>query len=282
MPCWWHAIGGRRMARNVTIGRRGGGRNKGSGLASLLIAPFLFLGPTSALAADCAQFIQDLNYPDGTARPPGQTINKGWRLKNCGDTTWSGYTAVRISGSFGPTSFSVPTVPPAVNVYLCPTITVPTTPGTHRATYRLSGPQGQLGDPFWVDVVVQSQPTNDCAQFIQDLNYPDGTVVSPGQTINKGWRVKNCGDTTWSGYTAVRISGSFGPTSFSVPTVPTGVNVDLYTNITVPTTAGTHRATYKLSGPGGQFGDPFWVEVVVQSQPTNDCAQFIQDLNTPA
>jgi hypothetical protein len=116
-----------------------------------------------------------------------------------------------------------------------------------------------------------NRPNNtdtDCARFVSDLNYFDGTVVSPGETINKGWRLSNCGDTTWStagGYQAVRIGGSYGPTSFNIPTVDPGQPGDLYADITVPTTAGTHRATYQLEGPAGTFGDPFWVEIVVQT-----------------
>jgi hypothetical protein len=214
--------------------------------------------------------VADLNYPDGTVVARGQTINKGWRLANCGDTTWSaggGYRAVRTGGSYGPSSFSVPTVAPARDGDLYVSITVPTTAGTHRATYRLEGPRGPFGEPFWVEVVVRATPTNDCARFVADLNYPDGTVVARGQTIRKGWRLANCGDTTWSaggGYRAVRTGGSYGPSSFSVPTVAPGKNGDLYVNITVPTTAGTHRATYRLEGPRGRFGEAFWVQVVVR------------------
>jgi murein DD-endopeptidase MepM/ murein hydrolase activator NlpD len=65
-------------------------------------------------------------------------------------------------------------------------------------------------------------PETDCSKFVADLNYPDGTVVAPGQTINKGWRLSNCGDTIWStdgNYRAVKVSGSYGPASFNIPTV---------------------------------------------------------------
>ena len=228
---------------------------------------------------DCSEFVADLNYPDGTVVLPGQSINKGWRLSNCGDTTWSsaaGYRAVRISGSYGPTSFNIPTVGPGQTGDLYANITVPTTAGTHRATYKLEGSGGTFGEPFWVEVVVEQEAVTDCSKFVADLNYPDGTVVLPGQSINKGWRLSNCGDTTWSsaaGYRAVRISGSYGPTSFNIPTVGPGQTGDLYANITVPTTAGTHRATYKLEGSGGTFGEPFWVEVEVKQ----GAAEYIVD-----
>ncbi len=246
--------------------------------AIALLLCFLVIPAGQASAADCATFNADINYPDGTTVAPGQTINKGWRLNNCGTTYWSGYRAVRVGGTFGPTAFDVPTVAPGTTGDLYANITVPTTSGLHRATYKLEGRNGQFGESFWVEVNVVAP--NDCAAFVADLNYPDGSQVSPGQTINKSWRLRNCGDTTWSGYSAVRISGSFGPTSFSVSTtVSPGTTVDLYTDITVPTTSGTHRATYKLEGPRGQFGDSFWVEVNVVASPTNDCAAFVADLN---
>src|SRR5574341_1524989 len=104
----------------------------------------------------------------------------------------------------------------------------------------------------------------DCAAFVADLNYPDGSQVDPGQTITKGWRLRNCGTTNWSGYRAVRVGGSYGPSSFAVPGVAPGTTGDLYTSITVPSTSGTHRATYQMQGPSGQFGDVFWVEVNVE------------------
>ena len=226
-------------------------------------------GPT-----DCSSFVSDLNYPDGTMVSPGESFTKGWSLSNCGDSTWSaagGYRAVRVGGNYGPTSFDVPTVEPGATGDTWVGITAPTIAGSHRATYLLEGPVGRFGDPFWIEIVVGEEPTTNCSSFVSDLNYPDGTEVSPGQTINKGWRLSNCGDTTWStagGYRAVRTGGSYGPTSFDVPSVGPGQNGHLYANITVPTTPGTHRATYKLEGPGGTFGDPFWIEIRVRETQT--------------
>jgi hypothetical protein len=101
--------------------------------------------------------LADINYPDGSQFPPG--FNKGWRLSNCGDTTWdSSYRAIRISGSYGPVSFAVPAVAPGQTGELWATFTAPTTPNTYRATYKLEGPSGQFGDPFWVEIVVIAPP----------------------------------------------------------------------------------------------------------------------------
>jgi len=248
-------------------------------VVALLLA-FVVIPAGRASAADCATFNRDLNYPDGTQVSAGETITKGWRLNNCGTTNWSGYRAVRVGGSFGPSSFAVPGVAPGTTGDLYTSITVPSTAGLHRATYRMQGPSGQFGDSFWVEVNVDS-PTYSCAEFVADLNYPDGSQVTSGQTIHKGWRLKNCGALYWLGdHRAVRISGSFGPASLGLPVVNPGATGDIYTDITVPTTPGLHRATYRLENPNGQFGDTFWVEVNVVS-PTYSCSAFVADVNYP-
>ena len=116
-------------------------------------------------------------------------------------------------------------------------------------------------------------PVDDCAEFVADLNYPDDTGVSAGETIRKGWRLDNCGDTSWStegGYRAVRTAGSYGPASFAIPSAGPGQIADLYTDITVPDTAGTYRSTYRLEGPRGAFGTEFWVQIVV-AEPPDPC-----------
>jgi pimeloyl-ACP methyl ester carboxylesterase len=103
-----------------------------------------------------------------------------------------------------------------------------------------------------------------CARFVADVNYPDGTAVAPGQTFEKRWRLQNCGTSSWSGYQAVRISGNYGPASFPVSGAARAT-VEVAAQITAPTAPGTYRATYRLQGPGGQFGDSFWVEVKVRA-----------------
>src|SRR5207237_7543841 len=85
----------------------------------------------------------------------------------------------------------------------------------------------------------------------------------PAQIFNKGWRLSNCGNPTWSGYQAVRVRGKYGPPSSSIPTARPGPPPTFSTDITAPTSAGTYRATYRLQGPNGQFGDQFWVEIEI-------------------
>jgi hypothetical protein len=110
--------------------------------------------------------------------------------------------------------------------------------------------------------------TRDCRYFVADLTIPDGTQVEPGQEIEKIWRVRNCGDTTWDGYRAVREEGTFGPPDFAVPTAPPGATVDLTVRLQVPTSTGEHWALYRLVGPGSRlFGITVVVDVADCSPP---------------
>lgn len=44
----------------------------------------------------------------------------------------------------------------------------------------------------------------DDAIYVEDVTYPDGTIVKPGSTITKIWKVKNIGQNTWK--TAYRLA----------------------------------------------------------------------------
>jgi Ig-like domain from next to BRCA1 gene len=93
---------------------------------------------------------------------------------------------------------------------------------------------------------------------------PDGTTVSPGQTLNKTWQLRNCGTTNWSNLTAVRIADNYGPTSFAVPTTEPGTTINVTVPVTAPTQAGLSRTTYRLQASDGHYANnSFWVEVKV-------------------
>lgn len=104
-----------------------------------------------------------------------------------------------------------------------------------------------------------------CSSFVTDLSVNDGTKMTPGQSFNKGWRLKNCGTARWSGVRAVRTQGNFGPAQISVPSTNGGATADIWSGFTAPTGSGTYQATYQLGGPSGAFGTHFWVSIVVNA-----------------
>src|SRR5215212_8257671 len=87
-----------------------------------------------------------------------------------------------------PVSFSTPTLPPSpavTNTSLAvPTLAAATLPPAASAT-----------------------PVCDQAQFVKDVNIPDGSQIAPGASFTKTWRLRNAGVCTWSGYSAIFDSG---------------------------------------------------------------------------
>ncbi|HLO13639.1 MAG TPA: NBR1-Ig-like domain-containing protein, partial [Anaerolineales bacterium] len=118
----------------------------------------------------------------------------------------------------------------------------------------------------------------DRAQFIADVNVPDGTVMAPGATFTKTWSIKNVGACAWNtSYQLVFFSGERmnGPTALVFSqNVAVGQTFKFSVNLTAPSAAGSYRgfwmfknANGQLFGIGPQGNKPWWVDIKV-SGPT--------------
>jgi len=118
----------------------------------------------------------------------------------------------------------------------------------------------------------------DRATFVGDVTIPDGTLIAPGETFIKTWRIRNTGTCTWTpAYQIVFDSGDLlgGPTILSMPSyVLPGQTVDITMDLVAPDQAGIFEGLYLLEDPNGQSfgvgssGDvPFDVQIVVGSTP---------------
>ena len=118
----------------------------------------------------------------------------------------------------------------------------------------------------------------DKAQFIADVTVPDGTVMLPGATFTKTWRLKNVGSCAWTtSYQLAFFSGEqMGAASSATfpKNVAVGETVDISINMTAPSAAGSYRgfwmfknASGALFGIGTQANKPWWVDIKV-SGPT--------------
>ena len=127
---------------------------------------------------------------------------------------------------------------------------------------------------------VTTVPPSSCdkAQFISDVTIPDGTVLAPGATFTKTWRLKNVGSCAWStSYQLVFFSGEqMGAASSAAfpQNVPVGQTVNISINMTAPMAAGSYRgywmfknANGALFGIGTLANKPWWVDIKV-SGPT--------------
>lgn len=132
-----------------------------------------------------------------------------------------------------------PTVPPVASTVV-PTKPPPTSiPPTETPTG--SGPGG----------CVLSE------QFVADVSIPDGTVLAPGSSFVKTWRVKNNGTCSWENYQLIFATGEQmgGPAAVNVNNTPAGGTVDVSVNLVAPTTPGEHKGGWRFKATNGSvFG----------------------------
>lgn len=117
--------------------------------------------------------------------------------------------------------------------------------------------------------------TSDKAQFVADVNVPDGTTMQPGAQFTKTWRLKNVGTSTWKKgtYMLVFSSGNQmgGASSLAFPQdVAPGTTINISVTLTAPSAAGSYRgywmfknASGALFGIGTQANQPWWVDIKV-------------------
>ena len=114
----------------------------------------------------------------------------------------------------------------------------------------------------------------DKAQMVADITVPDGTVMLPGATFTKTWRLKNVGTCDWTtSYQLVFFSGEQmgGVSSVNFTrNVAVGQTVDVSINLTAPNAPGSYRgfwmfknASGALFGIGTQANKPWWVDIRV-------------------
>ncbi len=149
-----------------------------------------------------------------------------------------------------------------------PTATATPSPSTPTISSVLSSP---------VVVNVPTQPastTDDSALFVADVNFPDGSVVKPGEQFIKTWRLKNTGKTTWTKDFAVLylegvLLGSGDQLLFKLPAeVKPGELADVSVPFTAPMETGSFGSYWKMYNSSGfVFGDAFSINITV-GEPT--------------
>ncbi len=90
-------------------------------------------------------------------------------------------------------------------------------------------------------------------QYVADVTIPDGTVVAPGATFTKTWRVLNNGTCPWdNSYAIAFVSGTqLASGAAQVPPAAPGAMVDISLVMTAPTAFGTFTGNWQLRAPNG-------------------------------
>jgi hypothetical protein len=115
-----------------------------------------------------------------------------------------------------------------------------------------------------------STPTcTDNLAFLEDLSLPDGSVVKPGDRLDKRWLVENNGSCNWDEHYRLKfMSGAELSASMDQALYParSGAKATIRILFTAPSESGTYQSAWQAYNPQGQaFGDPVFIQVVVDS-----------------
>lgn len=103
--------------------------------------------------------------------------------------------------------------------------------------------------------------------YLEDLSIPDGTLVGPGESLDKRWLVQNSGSCNWdAGYALQLVAGP----ALEVPEIQdlyparSGSTATIRIIFTAPSEPNTYRSAWQAYNPQGEiFGDPIFIEVTV-------------------
>jgi len=114
----------------------------------------------------------------------------------------------------------------------------------------------------------------DAMDFIDDLNYDDEDLsnfpdVDPGEAFQKGWRIKNSGNCSWSGSYYIKFSQGTQmngqPTAVKGEVKP-GDTYDMYVDLVAPQEPGQYVGYWQMyNAENKAFGQTIWVAIEVRN-----------------
>ena len=161
------------------------------------------------------------------------------------------------------------------------------TPGNHLITVRARNTNNVLSDPAAIAITVAATeaptvsptptPTPACLNnsvFITDVTVPDGTLVAPGQSLNKIWRVRNTGTCAWSSRDVLAFVGGVPmttTTTVAVSNTAPGATADLLVGIIAPANPGLHSGSWRMRATNGAFFGPTLTVNLNVASPAPNC-----------
>lgn len=171
------------------------------------------------------------------------------------------------------------TMPPAIARQL-PTLTPKqvTSSGEQKATTTsspspISSPEASqtaTSEPLSVTVTsTAAQSCSDWANWVVDVTLPDGSVVHPGERMQKIWRIKNSGACLWNQeYSWRYVEGEQMADSAEIypfaDEVRPGEEVNIILDLIIPRLKGRYKGVWQLyNAQGASVGREMWLELEV-------------------
>ncbi len=129
--------------------------------------------------------------------------------------------------------------------------------------------QAVVNSPASPGLVVTSTllPCTNDLTYAQDLTIPDGTLVKPGEQVDKQWLVTNTGTCDWEGnYRLKWVGGEPLSATLEQALFPAraGSQATLRILFTAPGSTGTYQSTWQAFAPDGTaFGDFVYLQIFV-------------------
>jgi hypothetical protein len=146
---------------------------------------------------------------------------------------------------------------------------IPPTP----AVTSTSPPDTPMAPPSTTPLAAEAfrpSPTPVCFNsltYLEDLSIPDGTLVSPGESLDKRWLVENSGSCNWDASYALQLVAGLDldvPETQALYPARSGSTATIRIIFTAPSEPNTYRSAWQAFNPQGEaFGDPIFIEVTV-------------------
>jgi hypothetical protein len=160
-------------------------------------------------------------------------------------------------------SACVPT--PAPTPFIPPKAATPTLPPVQGNTPVIPTFTPQ---PIPTSSPTATPPCTDSLAFVNDITIPDGTVVSPGERVDKGWLVQNNGSCNWDSRYRLRFVGGLEMGAVAEQALypaRAGTQAAIQIIFTAPSEPGTYTTAWQAINPDNEaFGDAVFMEIVVQ------------------
>ncbi len=161
---------------------------------------------------------------------------------------------------------TTPTKPPLLFV----TATLPPTKPGLTVPTEIPPTLTLTPDPLTPSATSSTSNCTDSAILVEDVNYPDNTVVPANEKFTKTWKLQNVGKCAWTGYTIAFVSGDrmSAPDAAPVTETESGKPVDVSIELVAPSSDGTYLGNFELRNAEGKtipIGTEalFWVKIIV-------------------